>query len=178
MNRTLKPVSLLKRFWPIRFQRTEVKFVYLLKHFDAVLVNYGYFFTDDELDMLSTEVDRQLQELRQIEVAVVRGEELEPGGDLRNQQETIERLTKEPVKTVMARVGRAAKSEICGEDGLLYKQWEKWGDFENKDALKIIAGILAGMGITGNAWPTVTVAVVVIIARIGRRAFCEDYGDK
>jgi hypothetical protein len=135
-------------------------------------------FTDDELDVLSAEVDQQLQELRQSKIAIVRGKELEPGGDLTKQQKIIEQLTQEPMPSFMAKLGRAARSEICDEDGLLYKQWEKWGDFENKDALKVIAGVLAGMGITGNAWPTVTVAVVVVIARIGRRAFCEDYGDK
>lgn len=46
-------------------------------------------FTDEELEMLSAEVDRQLQKLPQSQVAVVKGKELEPDGDLRKQQEEI-----------------------------------------------------------------------------------------
>jgi hypothetical protein len=76
----------------------------------------------------------------------------------------------------MAKLGRATKSEICDPDGLLYQQWKKWGDLDNKDTLKVLYGVLAGMGITGNILPTLAIAVTVVLLRIGRQAFCEDYG--
>jgi hypothetical protein len=135
-------------------------------------------FSAAQIEELSAEIDRQLQELRRSGAATYKsGDELEPDGALSKQKESIEQLTQEPMSIFMAKIGRAAKSEICDEDGFLYKQWEKWGELDNKDTLKIFGGILAGMGITGHILPTLTVAVVVVIGRIGRRAFCEDYGN-
>jgi hypothetical protein len=54
-------------------------------------------FSEAELETLSAEIDRQLQELRQSKGSVVRGDELEKNGALVKQQETIESLTKEPI---------------------------------------------------------------------------------
>jgi hypothetical protein len=133
-------------------------------------------FSEAELETLSVEIDRQLQELRQFKVAFVRGDELETKGALVKQQQTIESLTQEPMRSFMAKLGRATKSEICDPDGFLYQQWEKWGDLDNKDTLKVLGGVLAGMGIAGNVLPTLVIAVTVVILRIGRKAFCEDYG--
>jgi hypothetical protein len=54
-------------------------------------------FSEAELETLSVEIDRQLQELRQSEGVVMRGDEHQTKGALVKQQETIESLTKEPM---------------------------------------------------------------------------------
>jgi hypothetical protein len=54
-------------------------------------------FSEAELETLSMEIDRQLQELRQSQVAFVRGDELEAKGALVKQRQAIESLTKEPM---------------------------------------------------------------------------------
>ncbi len=135
-------------------------------------------FSEAELEILSTEIDRQLQELRQSKGAVVRGDELETKGALVKQQQTIESLTKEPMDNFMAKFGRAARADICEEDGMLYKQWKKWGDLENKEALERLGSVLVAMGFSGNMVSPLLVAAIVVIAHIGLKAFCEDYGDK
>jgi hypothetical protein len=51
-------------------------------------------FTAAEIEVLSAEIDRQLPELRQSGNATYKsGDELEPGGTLSKQQESIESLT-------------------------------------------------------------------------------------
>ncbi len=133
-------------------------------------------FSEAELETLSVEIDRQLQELREFKGAVVRGDELEATGALVRQQETIESLTKEPMDSFMAKFGRAARADICDESGMLYKQWKKWGDLENKEALERLGSVLIAMGFSGNMVSPLVVAVIVVIAHIGLKAFCEDYG--
>lgn len=134
-------------------------------------------FTDDELEMLSAEIDRQLQELQQFKDGVIRGDESETKGALVRQQEMIESLTKEPMDSFMAKFGRAAKADICDEDGMLHKQWKKWGDLENKEALERLGAVLVAMGFAGNVLVSqLAVVVIVVIVHIGLKAFCEDYG--
>jgi hypothetical protein len=119
-----------------------------------------------------------LQELRQSGVATYKsGDELQPGGALIKQKESIESLTKEPMPSFLARFGRAAKSDICDKDGMLHKQWEKWGDLNNKDALERLGGVLVAMGFSGNVVSPLAVAAIVVIVHIGLKAFCEDYGN-
>jgi hypothetical protein len=134
-------------------------------------------FSEAELEILSVEIDRQLQELRQSKGAVMRGDEHETKGALVKQQETIESLTKEPMDSFMVKFGRAAKADICDEDGMLHQQWKKWGDLENKEALERLGAVLVAMGFAGNVvLSQLAVVVVVVIAHIGLKAFCEDYG--
>jgi hypothetical protein len=133
-------------------------------------------FSAAQIEELSAEIDRQLQELRRSGAATYKsGDELEPDGALSKQKESIESITKESMPSFMAKLGKAAKSEICDEEGFLYKQWEEWLDWDNKDMVRILGGILAGMGMTGNVLPPLTIAVVVVVIRIGRKAFCEGY---
>ncbi|WP_310428658.1 hypothetical protein [Chamaesiphon sp. VAR_48_metabat_135_sub] len=135
-------------------------------------------FTATEIDELSAEIDRQLQELRQQGVAAYRsGDELDPGGALTKQKESIESLTKEPMLSFLAKFGRAAKADICDKDGLLNQQWHKWGDLNNKDALERLGAVLVTMGFSGNVVSPLAVAAIVVIAHIGLKAFCEDYGN-
>jgi hypothetical protein len=136
------------------------------------------FFTATEIDELSAEIDRQLLELRQPGVAVYRsGDELESGGALSKQKESIELVTQEPMESFLARFGKAAKSDICDQDGLLNQQWHKWGDLNNKDALERLGAVLVTMGFSGNAVSPLAVAAIVVLVQIGLKAFCEDYGN-
>jgi hypothetical protein len=135
-------------------------------------------FTAAEIEVLSAEIDRQLQELSQSGNATYKsGNELEPGGALSKQKESIELLTKEPMPSFLAKFGRAAKADICDKDGLLNQQWHKWGDLNSKDALERLGAVLVTMGFSGNVVSPLAVAAIVVIAHIGLKAFCEDYGN-
>ena len=59
-----------------------------------------------------------------------------------------------------------------------YKQWKKWGDLDNKEAMDKFKVVLTGLGLTGNLLSSVLVAVMAIVLHIGVRAFCDDYGDR
>jgi hypothetical protein len=136
-------------------------------------------FSVTEIDVLSAEIDRQLQELCQAGTATYKsGDELEPGGALSKQKAAIESLTKEPMPSFLAKFGRAAKADICDKDGLLNQQWHKWGDLNNKDALERLGAVLVAMGFSGNAVSPLAVAAIVVIVHIGLKTFCEDYGNK
>jgi hypothetical protein len=135
-------------------------------------------FSPAEIEELSAEIDRQLQELRRSGAATYKsGDELEQGGALSKQKESIESLTKEPMPSFLAKFGRAAKSDICDKDGLLNQQWHKWGDLNNQDALERLGAVLVTMGFSGNAVSPLAVAAIVVLVHIGLKAFCEDYGN-
>jgi hypothetical protein len=135
-------------------------------------------FSPAEIEELSAEIDRQLQELRRSGAATYKsGDELEQGGSLSKQKESIESLTKEPMPSFLAKFGRAAKADICDKDGLLNQQWHKWGDLNNQDALERLGAVLVTMGFSGNAVSPLAVAAIVVLVHIGLKAFCEDYGD-
>jgi hypothetical protein len=135
-------------------------------------------FTAAEIEILSAEIDRQLQELSRSGNATYKsGDELEPGGALGKQQESIESLTKEPMPSFLAKFGRAAKADICDKDGLLNQQWHKWGDLNNQDALERLGAVLVTMGFSGNVVSPLAVAAIVVVVHIGLKAFCEDYGN-
>jgi hypothetical protein len=135
-------------------------------------------FSAAQIEELSAEIDRQLQELRRAGTTTHKsGDELEPDGALSKQKEAIESLTKEPMPKFLARFGRAAKSDICDKDGLLNQQWHKWGDLNNKDALERLGAVLVTMGFSGNVVSPLTVAAIVVVVHIGLKAFCEDYGN-
>ncbi len=135
-------------------------------------------FSPAEIEELSAEIDRQLQELRQSGAATYKsGDELKPGGALSKQKESIELVTKKPMERFLADFGWAAKSELCDEKGMLNKQWQKYLDLDNKDALNQLGTVLFGMGFAKDAVSTLAVAAIVIIGRIGLKAFCKDYGN-
>ena len=70
----------------------------------------------------------------------------------------------------------AAKADLCDADGLLHKQWQKWGDLDNKDALERLGAVLMAMGFSGGVLRSLVVVVTVVVVHIGLKAFCEDYG--
>jgi hypothetical protein len=77
--------------------------------------------------------------------------ELETKGALVRQKETIEPLTKEPMDSLV-KFGRAAKADTCDEEGMLHKQWKKWGNLENEEALERLGAVLVAMGFAGNVF--------------------------
>jgi len=135
-------------------------------------------FSDDELESLSQAVDAQLRQLKEDPpVALVRGDG-EPDDEalLRLPQgEAIAQITQEPPKTFLEKFGKAARADLCEEGGMLYQQWQKWGDLENKEALERLGAVLVAMGFTGGALEPLVVAVLVIILHISIKAFCEDF---
>jgi hypothetical protein len=156
-------------------------------------------FTAAEIEVLSAEIDRQLHELKESrQMEIINRSMRFKGGyrdkesfqdkesfrrdepntqELIKQKESIESLTKEPMPSFLLKFGRAAKSVICDKDGVLNKQWQKWGDLENKESLERLGGVLTSMGFSGHdVLPPLTVAVIVVIGHIGLKAFCEDYG--
>jgi hypothetical protein len=135
-------------------------------------------FSPAEIEELSAEIDRQLQELRQARNATYKsGDELEPNGALSKQKDAIESLTQKPMERFLTNLGWAAQSELCDEKGMLNQQWQKYLDLDNKDALKQLGNVLLGMGFAKDAVSTLAVAAIVVIGRIGLKAFCKDYGN-
>jgi hypothetical protein len=71
-------------------------------------------FSAAQIEELSAEIDRQLQELRRSGAATYKsGDELEPDGALSKQKESIKSLTKEPMPSFLAKFGRAAQKNLC-----------------------------------------------------------------
>ncbi|MBD2214529.1 hypothetical protein H6G27_32455 [Nostoc linckia FACHB-104] len=134
-------------------------------------------FTPEEITALSAEIDRQLIELRSAPDS-----EQKQGDDkisdeklLVKQTAAITQVTQENSRSFLQKFGRAAKSDLCQEGGMLNKQWQKWGDLDNKDAVERLGAVLVGMGVSGDVLSPLVVAVTVIIIHIGLKAFCEDY---
>ena len=133
-------------------------------------------FSEQEISQLTAEIDAQLLELRSPSSEAL----LKSGGkeaQLVKQNQAIATATKEPAKSFLQKFWKAAKADLCEEDGVLHKQWKKWGDLDNKETISAFKGILAGLGLSGNVLPTVIVAVTVIVLHIGVKAFCDEYGD-
>lgn len=129
-------------------------------------------FSEAELETLSETVDRQLQELQRPHAAFAlkKGEKPRPEPQLR----ALAEATGEDPRTFLARFRDAARKDICQDGGILYAQWEKYRDLASKDALKVVGGVLAGMGLTAGPLATVAVAIVVYLLYIGVQAFCEE----
>jgi hypothetical protein len=134
-------------------------------------------FTPEEITALSAEIDSQLAELRHVQ-----NSEQKQGEDkisdeklLVKQTDAITKLTPQAPKSFLQKFGRAAKSDLCQDGGMLNQQWKKWGDLDNKDALERLGAVLVTMGFSGDVLSPLVVAVTVIVIHIGLKAFCEDY---
>ena len=152
--------------------------------------------SDQEISQLATEIDAQLLELRspvisarlinanygETEIDAQLLELRSLSGDkeaqLVKQNQAIAAATKEPAKSFLQKFWKAAKADLCEEDGVLYKQWKKWGDLDNKEAMDKFKVVLTGLGLTGNLLQSALVAVMVIVLHIGVKAFCDEYGDR
>ncbi len=134
-------------------------------------------FSDQEIADLAAEIDAQLLALRSPDAATYT-KSVDPQVALVKQNEAIATATKEPAKSFLQKFWKAAKADLCEEDGVLYKQWKKWGDLDNKEAMDKFKVVLTGLGLSGNLLSSVLVAVMVIVLHIGVRAFCDEYGDR
>ena len=132
--------------------------------------------SDQEISQLATEIDAQLLELRSLS-GDASLKTVDKEAQLVKQNQAIAAATKEPAKSFLQKFWKAAKADLCEEDGVLYKQWKKWGDLDNKETISTFKGVLTGLGLSGNVLPTVIVAVMVIVLHIGVKAFCDEYGD-
>ena len=90
------------------------------------------------------------------------------------QRQAIEQATGEPAQSFLARFRLAARDDICRPGGVLHTQWSKWQDLASKDLLKFLGGVLAGMGLSGNALALVAVALAVYLVHLGLEAFCRE----
>ncbi len=134
-------------------------------------------FTPEEINALSANIDSQLQELRtDSDSGTIKGDR-ESDSLPTKQSQAIEEITKEKSKSFLKKFGRAAKTDLCEEGGLLNSQWKKWADLDNKDVIDKFVLILAPMGFSGAALEMLVVAVAVIVIHIGVKAFCEDYSE-
>lgn len=83
-------------------------------------------FSEAELAQLSTEIDQQLHEIKQISDSVVKSSEPE---DLKirlaKQMEAIAKSTQEPPQKLLKKLHLAVKHDLCMEGGVLYGQWKK-----------------------------------------------------
>lgn len=133
-------------------------------------------FSESESIELAAEVEAQLRELQNIRADLKNVEPEDRDAALAKQNNTIAELTKESPQSFLVRFGKSAKGDLCDDEGMLHKQWKKWGDLNNKDALERLGGVLVAMGFSGRELRSLTVMVVVIVVHIGIKAFCEDYG--
>ncbi|MCG6138182.1 MAG: hypothetical protein MET45_26730 [Nostoc sp. LLA-1] len=137
-------------------------------------------FTPEEITALSAEIDRQLTELRDAPDSGQKQGEDETSAEkaLIKQTTAITQLTQEQPQSFLQRFGRAAKSDLCQEGGMLNQQWKKWGDLDNKDAVERLGAVLLAMNVSGDVLSPLAVAVTVIVIHIGLKAFCEDYSSE
>jgi|GEM_PF-536986 len=143
--------------------------------------------SDQEISQLATEIDAQLLELRSpvISARLINAnygdaslKTVDKEAQLVKQNQAIAAAAKEPAKSFLQKFWKAAKADLCEEDGVLYKQWKKWGDLDNKEAMDKFKVVLTGLGLTGNLLQSALVAVMVIVLHIGVKAFCDEYGDR
>jgi len=143
--------------------------------------------SDQEISQLATEIDAQLLELRSpvISARLINAnygdaslKTVDKEAQLVKQNQAIATATKEPAKSFLQKFWKTAKADLCEEDGVLYKQWKKWGDLDNKEAMDKFKVVLTGLGLTGNLLQSALVAVTVIVLHIGVKAFCDEYGDR
>jgi hypothetical protein len=134
-------------------------------------------FSDQEIADLAAEIDAQLLALRSPDAATYT-KSVDPQVALVKQNEAIATATQEPAKSFLQKFWKAAKADLCEEDGVLYKQWKKWGDLDNKETISKFGGLLAGMGISGEFITPIVVSVTVIVLHIGVKAFCDEYSDR
>ena len=135
--------------------------------------------TGAELDRLADQVDQELIELRDPAQSLLKGRSGQAVSVVpEKQRKVIEQATGETAESFWEKYKRAARKDLCHENGLLYQQWHKWRDLQSKDAVKVTYGLLAGLEISGAALPVVAVAASVIllnlVANIGVSAICEN----
>ena len=130
-------------------------------------------FIAEDIARLSVEIDRQLLELKQMPDAGYKGDDLD--GQLVKQSQAIEKATGEKPHSFLKKFGKAAKSDLCEEGGVLYGQWQKWADLNNQQVVERFGAVLVAMGFSGAGLEILVVAIAVIVIHIGVKAFCEEF---
>ncbi len=139
-------------------------------------------FTETQLDNIVAQIEAQRRELEvqtREGTAAYRcyeGLGFVDDGLPEKQAKAIEEATQEKadrflVKLMSASGGKLRKS-LCEEGGVLYKQWETWGDLNNKDVLRMVVPLLTGTTLSGQVLVTVAIAVSVIIVHLGKKKLC------
>ncbi len=98
-----------------------------------------------------------------------------PGELPEKQCKIIEKSTGKKPETFLKKFTHEAKKDLCEEDGMLYKQWQKWSDLSNKDVLQSFGSVLMGMGIGAGNLEILAVAVGVVVIHIGVKVICKEY---
>lgn len=136
-------------------------------------------FSDQDLQRLSDEIDQQLRELQQQSVDFIYKNNRNTHKKMpTKQKETLEQATGENADSFLKRFAQVTKKDLCEKDGVLFQQWKKYGDLNNKDMLKTFGGVLVAMGITSTLLQTAVVAVSVIILHLGIKTICEENNDR
>ena len=134
---------------------------------------------EDELVVSLAAVERQLEQVRSGASAMSK----DPIVELRAlrsqlvlQEEAIEQVAGEPAESFLRKFVRSGHRDLCEEDGVLFKQWKKYGDLDNETTLKVVGGILGTMGLTGGMLQAGAIAVTVIVLHLTVKTICEEYG--
>lgn len=128
-------------------------------------------FTPDEVESLTSELNRQLMDLAAEGPASQRARGAgKPHAE--RQRKALEAATGQDAATFLARFRQAARKDLCEDGGLLHEQWKKYRDLASKDMLNRFGGILVGFGLAGSALQIAVVAVAVYVLYLGVQAFC------
>ena len=133
----------------------------------------------DELITSLVEVEQQLKEVRSAGSAVSKDPIVELRAlrsQLMLQEEAIEKVAGEPAERFLRKFARAGHRDLCEDDGVLFKQWKKYGDLDNETTLKLVGGILTTMGLTGGMLQAGAIAVTVMVVHLTVKTICEEYG--
>ncbi|MCB2263691.1 MAG: hypothetical protein LGR52_12275 [Candidatus Thiosymbion ectosymbiont of Robbea hypermnestra] len=134
---------------------------------------------DMEIDRLSTELEHAIDDMESAigGIRVARGQE-DPTELPASQSARLQQAVGEPAGDFLLRFKRAARKEICEEDGFIHDQWTEFQEIAKKDLVKVSAALLAGMGITGagllGAVVPVALWIFAALSSIGLSALCDD----
>jgi hypothetical protein len=132
-------------------------------------------FNDQDLQRLSDDIDNQLSELQKQPVdSIYKNDRTTRKTIPSKQKQSLEQSTGENADSFLKKFAHVAKKDLCEKDGVLFQQWKKYGDLNNKDMLKTFGGVLVAMGITSTLLQTAVVAVSVIILHLGIKTICEE----
>jgi hypothetical protein len=136
-------------------------------------------FNDQDLQRLSDDIDNQLSELQKQPVdSIYKNDRTTRKTIPPKQKQLLEQATGENADSFLKKFAQVAKKDLCEKDGVLFQQWKKYGDLNNKDMLKTFGGVLVAMGITSTLLQTAVVAVSVITLHLGIKTICEENNER
>lgn len=134
-------------------------------------------FTNEEIEAMSAEIDKQRDEISINESGAVKGIRKTKPLPAKQAKAIRDNAQEEP-ESFLKRFCHAAKNDLCNKDGMLYKQWKRFGDLGNKDVVDKFGLLLAAMGFSGGILRTLTIATSVIFLHLTIKTFCEEYGNE